>query len=257
MDFGWWIILLPVLVAFVLYYLFFFVIGAGLLGSGVKSRKLFPILIGLGVVTAPFTLQKLRELKAEQKADAVYEQLAALERTSLKGRLPRKFVAVGNLSDSDVNFIRNRYGLTPFPEAENDRLKAAYRTYRKTEYCYKYIYERQLAYREKHQPWNKLPICKPLPDSLQAALKIKEPVLFFVEGSAISYRRSNISIGEKYEIRLVTPREDLLVEYYEQREVDDPKGVTNSFSSGRKLDTQEPPLRMREFIQTAMKDASR
>lgn len=262
MEFGWWILLLPLLVAFILYYLFFFVIGSRFLKTGFKARKAVLVFIGIGVMTAPFTIQKIRDFKAQQKANDVYEYLASLERTSLEGRLPRKYVTVGSFTNANIKLIQNQYGLRPFPEAENNRLKAAYRNYRKAEFCHKYTYDRVAAYREKFQPRNKLPICRPLPDSLQDALNIKQPVLFFVEGSSTSYRRSNVMIGKKYEIRLVTPREDLLVEYFEEREIDSPAGVTNPLSSGRKLDSrkldkQEPTPTQQEFIQNALENASR
>ncbi|MDB2438523.1 hypothetical protein N9W89_07380 [Hellea sp.] len=257
MDFGWWILLLPLLVGLILYLLFFFVLGSGVLWAGFKSRKFIYTVIGIGVITAPFTIEKIQKFRAGQKADAIYAQLAALERTSLKGRLPGKFVAVGSFSDSNVNFLRDQYGLRRFPKAENNRLEAAYRDYRRTEFCYKHDYDRIKAYREKYDPRNKLSICDDLPESIQASLKTKEPVLFIIEGRSTSFRQTRFMVGKKYEIRLVTSREDLLVDYYEDREIDDPPRITSPFSSGRKLDKDGPTPTMREFIQGALKGASR
>ena len=100
-------------------------------------------------------------------------------------------------------------------------------------------------------------MCRDLPGSIQSALKINEPVLFFAEGSSTSYRRSNTLVGKMYEVRLVTRTEDLLVDYFEQRTVEDPVGITNPYSSGWKLDRRHKAPTMKEFIQTALEGASR
>ena len=249
-----WLLVFPVLLVAILYGLGFVTVGSTVAAKGVKSsnprRKIILILIGLAIITAPLTLLKIKHFIAGKKADAVYKELAALERIDMKGRLPKKFVAVGNFMPRDIQFIKTRYGMSLFPERENDRLEAAYRRYRKTMYCHKYLYKERMA------PNVNRSNCRDLPSSIQAALNIKEPVLFFAEGSNTSLRRSNIFIGEKYEIRLVTLKDDLLVEYFEEREVDDPKDLLNPYSSGRKRDSKENPPTMREFIEASLHGAS-
>lgn len=250
-----WLLVFPVLLVAILYVLGFITVGSSVVAKGVESKnpshKIILILIGLAIITAPFTSLKIKRVIVGKKADIVYEQLAALERIDLKGRLPKKFVTVGNFLPRDIEFIKSRYRMSLFPEPENERLKAAYRSYRKTAYCHKYHYKERIASNLN------LSNCRELPASIQSALNIKEPVLFIAEGSNTSLRRSNIFTGEKYEIRLVTLSEDLLVEYFEEREVDNPKGLLNPYSSWRKRDSKEKPQTMREFIESALQSASR
>lgn len=250
-----WILVFPVLVVAILYYLGFLTIGLSFVVSGLKSgnrgRRAILVLIGVGVVSAPFVISKIQRLIAERKADTVQQEIAGLERIDLQGRLPEKFVTVGRYHESDIEFIQRRYGMSQFAKRENDRLRAAYRNFRKAEFCHKYLYKKKIA------PNINISNCRDLPASIQAALDITEPVLFFVEGSSTSYRRSNIIMGKMYEVRLVTPQEDLLVDYYEQRTVDDPASITNPYSSGRRLDRRDKPPTKQEFVEAALQGASR
>ena len=254
---GWmfWILVFPVLLAAILYLLGFLTIGSGVIAWGLKSghpkRKILFILIGLGIIASPFIGMNIQHYFAEQKADRIQQELADMERIDLSGRLPARFVAVGGFTASDKEFIRKTYGIRQFPDAENDRLKAAYRNYRKAEFCHKYLY------REKIAPNVNISNCRDLPTSIQAALGIDEPVLFFVDGSSTSYRRSNVMVGKMYEIRLVTPQEDLLVDYFEERAIDRPPSILNPYASGRKLASEGRPPTRKEFIQNALQRASR
>lgn len=102
-----------------------------------------------------------------------------------------------------------------------------------------------------------IPICKDLPPSIHVAVNIKEPVLFFAEGSKTSYLMSNTRVGNMYEIRLITPTEDLLVDYYEDRILERPAGITNPFSSGYERDPDAPRLHIIDFIKRALEGAPR
>lgn len=250
-----WFLVLPVLVLAILYYLGFLTIGLSFVVSGFRSsnpgRRAILVLIGLGVVSAPFIFSKIQRLIAERNADTLQQEIAGLDRIDLAGRLPEKFVTVGRYHQSDIDFIGRRYGMSQFAKQENDRLKTAYRRYRKAEFCHKYLYKKKMA------PNINISNCRDLPASIQAALNIQEPILFFVEGSATSYRRSNVIIGKMYEVRLVTPQEDLLVDYYEQRTVDDPASIINPYSSGRRLDWRDKPPTKQEFVEAALQGASR
>ena len=250
-----WLLVFPVLAAAFLYFLGVFTIGSGLVVAGLKSarsgRKAILVVIGIGVIAAPFIAMKIQSLVAQQEADAVQEQLAALERIGLQGRLPQRFVTVGSYGKADTDFIQKRYGLRQFSDPEDVRLREAYSSYRKTSFCHKFLYKEKMA------PNINIPNCRSPPESIQAALNIEEPVLFFVEGASTSYRRSNVIVGTMYEIRLVTKNEDLLVDYYEQRMLDDPAGITNPYTSGRKVDSDDKPPTQREFIEAAMQGASR
>ena len=106
-------------------------------------------------------------------------------------------------------------------------------------------------------PGTQIPICRDLPDSIQTALDIKEPVLFFADAESTSYRISNTFVGNMFEIRLVTRTEDLLVDYYEDRFLKRPAGITNPYSSGFTLDPNGQRVSRRVFIERAVDGAKR
>jgi hypothetical protein len=250
-----WLLIGPLFVLLILFYLTFFAGGMGFVVAAFRSatfaRKIIFLLLGLGVIFAPFAGNLVQRTFAEQNATKRQEQLAGMDRTDLAGKLPRKFVTVGNYSEADMAFIRTQYRMSQFPPDENDRLAAVYRHFRAQEYCLSHSSGKTLA------PGIDIPICKDIPDTIQEALGIGEPVLFFAEGSSTSYRRSNILVGAIYEVRLITPAEDLLVDYFEQTTIDAPASIMNPYSSGQRLKPDEKPPTRREFIQAALEGASR
>ncbi len=249
-----WILVFPVLLLMLLYYLGFLSIGIRTISSGAKSkrprRKLQTLLLGIVIILFPFLLIKAQHIRADQKADQRAEQLAAIERVNLVGNMPRKFVTVGNFSDDDIAFIKRQYRIGTYPKTEAERLAAAYRHYRRTEFCHTHSSGKMMSSKIK------IPICKDLPDSIQTALDLREPTLFFAEGSNTSYRVSNTSVGKMYEARLITKTRDRLVDYYEERFVERPAGITNPYSSGFKRVPNQPRFSRRDFIQRAMEGAA-
>lgn len=248
-------LVLPVLVAAILTYLGILAVGLGTILAAFRSAH--PLLkgallsVGLLVILSPFLFHTGMEMRAHQKADLRQAHLAQLERVDLAGRLPRNFIAVGGFWPEIITFIQTRYGLRTYPAAENKRLVDAYRAYRRAEWCHRRFPGNQMM------PGTKLPKCSSLPDSAQSALGLREPLLVFAEGFNTSMREDNILAGDIYEIRLITPREDLLVAYYEERTVEDTPSIFNPYASGRRNASDERPPTLKAFIETSMQGASR
>lgn len=254
MDNGaFWLLVFPLLLAAVLYFFGFFTVGLGFISSALKSKspafKPLLLFIGLGIASYPVLAIKMQQFRADEKADERQDYLADLEKVTLNGRLPQKFVTVGRFSESDIDFIKRRYRLGQYSKIETDRLARAYRLYRKAEFCHTHSSGKTL-------PGTQLSICRDLPDSIQSALNTKEPILFIAEGSNTSLRTSNKIVGNMYEVRLVTKSDDRLVDYYEDRTLDRPAGITNPFSSGVKRDPKAEKLSRRDFIQRAFQTAN-
>lgn len=254
-SWAFWLLVFPVLLAAVLYFLGFFTVGLGFVSSASKTRnprrRLIKLFVGICVILAPFLLIKFQHIRADIKADQREVQLANMERVHLAGRLPKRFVAVGGFQQTHIDLIKKESGMGQFPKTENDRLASAYRQFRRVEFCHSHSSGKMMS--KKIQ----IPICKDLPQSIHAALNIKEPVLFFAEGSNTSYLMSNTHVGNMYEVRLITSTEDLLVDYYEDRILERSAGVTNPFSSGYKRDPDAPKLHIIDFIKRALERASR
>ena len=256
MDSGaFWILVFPVLLVTMLYYLGFLTAGLSFVKSAFKSKnpgRIFALLvIGISIISVPFLLTKFQHAKADKKADQRAEQLANLDRLDLAGRYPKWFVTVGGYQRTHIDLIKKESRMRQFPQAENDRLARAYRLYRRAEFCHSHSADKTLSGNVK------IPICRDLPESIHAALNIKEPVLFFVEGSSTSYLMSNTRVGNMYEVRLVTPTQDLLVDYYEDRVLERPSGITNPYSSGYKRDPDAPRLHIIDFIKRNLEGARR
>jgi hypothetical protein len=128
---------------------------------------------------------------AQQMADRREAELAKLERVNLAGRLPTRFIAVGDFRPELLNFIQTEYRLGRFPADDETRLVDAYRLHRAAERC-----NRRFA--GETQPGTKLPKCRALPGSLQRALALREPILVFAEGRHTSLREDNVLAGEIY-----------------------------------------------------------
>lgn len=253
-NWAFWILVFPMLLIAILYYLGFLTVGLGFVSSAFKSRsivgKFVFLLVGIGVISLPLLAVKIQHFQADRKADQRQEYLDNLARVSLNGRLPLKFVTVGRFSKPDIDFIKRQYRIGQYSQTETDRLADAYRLYRKAEFCHTHSSGKTL-------PGTQIPICRDLPESIQAVLEIKEPILFFAEGSNTSLRTSNTFVGNIYEARLVTRSEDLLIDYYEDRTLERPAGITNPYSSGLKRDPNAERLSKRDFIQRALKGARR
>ena len=249
-------LVLPVIVAAVLTYLGILVIGLGPIVAVYRSApgylKGLLLAAGILVILSPALFHAGVHLQAGKEADRRLADIAQLERADLAGRLPKHYIAVGGGFSSDLHaFVETRFGLRRFPEAEDKRLSEAYRGWRRAERCHRLNPDNPML------PGTRLPACKPLPGSLQEALGIGEPVLVFAVGHATSLLQDNTIAGEVYEIRLVTPQEDLLVAYFEERTVRDTPSVFNPYASGRKNASTERPPALKDFIETSLEGASR
>lgn len=248
------ILVLPGLLLAGLVYLGILAVGLGTIVAAFKSAhpvlKGTLVLAGVLVILSPVLFQWGTDMRAQKKADQRQAHLAQLERASFAGRMPARFITSGNFGPELRQFIRTRYRLAEFPEAENQRLVEAYRAYRGAEWCH-----RRFPGNPPMMRGTKLPTCKPLPDSVQSALGLREPILVFAEGFNTSMREDNILAGEIYEIRLITPEDDLLVAYFEERTVEDRSGMFNQYASGRRNASSEQPPTLKAFIETAMKEA--
>jgi len=246
-----WLLVFPVLLVAILYYLGFLTAGLSFIGAtfkrGAPKRNLLVLFIGLLIAAAPFIASKIQRIQAERQADLWQAEIANFERVNLRGRMPKKIVIMNSAREARLLPIAAKYGLRPFDDAEAGRLRSAYRQYRRNAYCHSHSSGKMMS--DKIQ----IPVCKPLPESLQNVLNLREPVLFFAEDSATSYRRTNILMGDKYELRLVTPRQDLLVDYFEQRTLKKPIGITNPFGSGWILDHTHKPPRDEVFLESALR----
>jgi hypothetical protein len=180
------------------------------------------------VILSPVLFHFGMDIRAHHKADKRLAELAALERTSLAGRLPRHYIDTGEFYPELDAFVRQRHGLRRLPEPEDERLSQAYQHYRAAENCHRRNPDNPML------PGTQLPICRPVPESVQSALGLREPLLVFAAGHATSMMEDNILAGKIYEIRLITPEEDLLVAYYEERTVENKPGIFNPYASGRR-----------------------
>lgn len=247
------ILVLPGLVLAGLVYLGILAVGLSTIVAAFKSAhpvlRGTLVLAGVLVILSPVLFHTGMDMRAQHKADRRQAHLAQLERASLAGRMPARFITSGNFGPELRQFIRTRYRLAEFPEAENRRLVEAYRAYRRAGRCHRRFPGNPMM------RGTKLPSCKPLPDSVQSALGLRAPILVFAEGFNTSMREDNILAGEIYEIRLITPEDDLLVAYFEERTVEDKPGIFNQYASGRRNASSQQPPTLKAFIETAMKEA--
>ncbi len=249
----WWIVV-PMLVAAAITYLAIAAVGLGVIVAAYRSLN--PMLsaalmaAGVLVIASPALYHMGMEWHAQSQADVRQVDLERLERTELAGRLPRRFIAVGDFTPELISAVEIRHDLRRFSEAENKRLVDAYRAYRKAERCHR-------LFGGETVPGTKLPKCKPLPASIQTALALREPVLVFASGRDTSLRQDNIMAGEIYEIRLITPQDDRLVDYFEERTVKGTPSIFNPYAPPRRLDDDAPAPTLEAFIDSALQNASR
>lgn len=251
---AFWILVFPALAAAVLVWLALLVVGLGVIRAARRSSN--PVLraallsAGLAVIASPVLYHTGLDRLAQQKADRRAADLSRLERVDLAGRLPKRFIAVGDFRPELLSFIEAEYRISRFPENEETRLIDAYRLFRSAERC-----NRRFA--GETQPGTKLSKCRAPPESLQRALALRESVLVFAEGRHTSMRDDNVLSGEIYEIRLITPQEDLLVDYFEERTVEDFPSIFNPYAARRRNAADEAPPTLKAFIETAMEEARR
>lgn len=249
----WWLVF-PSLAAAALVILALLAVGIVAIRAGLRSAswrtKTLLLAAGALVIASPILYHAGMDLRAQHKADQRQARLAEMERADLAERLPGKFIAVGDFRPELIDFIRTRYQLSSFPAAENTRLEAAYRAYRSAERCHR-------RFPGEMMPGTKLPKCRRLPDSVQSALGLHEPILVFAEGRDTSMREDNFIAGQIYEIRLITPHEDLLVDYFEERTVTGTPSIFFPWAPGRLRDADNPAPPLRDFIEAALKGASR
>lgn len=248
-------LVLPVIVAAGLTYLGILVVGLGPIAAVYRSApgylKGLLLAAGILVIFSPALFHAGVNLQAGKEADRRLADIAQLERADLTGRLPKHYITVGGGFSPGLHaFVETRFGLRRFPEAEETRLSETYRSWRQTERCHRLNPDNPMF------QGTQLPICRPLPGALQSALGLGEPVLVFAVGHATSLLEDNIIAGEVYEIRLVTPQEDLLVAYFEERTVRDTPSVFNPYASGRKNASTERPPALQDFIETSLEGAS-
>ncbi len=242
------------MIASAMWYLGYLLPAAVLIKTAFRSRSLTVglILIAAAVAFAmtPFVLPKKFEEKA--KVDAVDRQtyIANLPRYDIRLKMPKKIVNLGRLSEKDLQTLSTKYGIKEFNDFEDERLKEAYASYRRTEYCYRHIAGTEPK-SLKNSPLGMVPSCNQLPESMIVALKPKMPAIYFVENKSMSEKMKGPIQGTSYEIRYISATEDLLIDYFEQKTVEEFKRP-GQVTSGRKLDhTHKPPRRM-EFITLAL-----
>lgn len=249
------LLVLPVLIAGILAYLGILAVGLGTVVAAFRSAhpvlKGTLLLVGVLVILSPVLFHTGIEMRAQHKADQRQAKLEQLERTSLAGRLPGHFIALGGSFRPELlTSIKTRYGLRTYPEAENRRLAEAYRSYRRAELCHR-------RHGGEKMPGTALPKCRTLPETVQGALDLREPLLVFAEGFNTSMREDNVLAGDIYEIRLITPQEDLLVAYFEERTVEGTPTIFNPWTPPRRNSADTQPPTLEQFIETALQGASR
>ena len=249
----WWLVA-PSLVAAILTYLVILFVGLGTIWAAHRSAhplvKGALVSVGMLVILSPLLFHAGMEMRAQHKADVRQADLAEMERVDLAGRLPARFIAVGSFRPELIDFIEARYRLSRYPQAENKRLVGAYRAYRRAERCHRVLAGVMM-------PGTKIPVCKTLPDKVQSALDLREHLLVFAEGRDTSLREDSTIAGRIYEIRLITPQEDLLVDYFEERTVEGTPSVFNPYASRRRLASDAQAPNIKAFIETAMQRAGR
>ncbi len=165
----WWLVA-PALVAAILTYLGILFVGLATIRAAYRSAhplvKVALFAVGTMVILSPFLFHAGMEMRAQHKADVRQADLAEMERVDLAGRLPARFIAVGNFRPELIDFIEASYRLSRYPQAENKRLVAAYRAYRRAERCHRVLAGEMM-------PGTKIPVCKTLPDKVQSALGLR------------------------------------------------------------------------------------
>ena len=247
-NFGYWLLIGPLVLIAVLYVLGFFTAGAIVAGGARRARprqKSVFLVLGLLIAVAPWLHLKWMDARELARAEARLNRLAELERIDLKGRIPDRILVSGRSASPLLMKAAARYGLRPYAEDEAARLSAAYGRYRANEYCLRTDPDAMI-------PGTAIRRCKPLESSIQEALELREPILVFAHDNSTSYRQSNTYVGAMYELRLITAREDRLVDYYEELSVNAPFSPIRPFGSGWRKATNERPMRPEDFLIRAL-----
>lgn len=249
-----WLLVFPILVTAILALMVILVVGLGTIRAALKSTnaavKTVLLIAGLLVIASPVLYHWGMEQHVQGRADQRQTYLDNLERISLAGALPRRFIAVGNFRPELTAHIRSQYRLMSFPEVQEERMVEAYRLYRRAELCHR-------RFGDEVVPGTALSKCRPLAVSVQSALNLNEPILVFAEGRHTSLREDNVSAGKMYEIRLITPKQDMLVDYFEERTVKGTPSIFNPYAPERRRASRQRAPTLREFIEGAMHEASR
>lgn len=249
-----WLLVFPILAMAVLTFVVILAVGLGTIRAALKSTntavKSMLLIAGLLVIASPVVYHWGMEQRAQGNADQRQTYLESLERISLVGILPRRFIAVGNFRPELIAHIRSQYQLMPFPEVQDEQMVEAYRLYRRAELCHR-------LFGNETVPGTALSKCRSLAVSVQSALNLKEPILVFAEGRHTSLREDNVSAGKMYEIRLITPDQDFLVDYFEERTVNGNPSIFNPYAPERHRASNQRPPTLHEFIEDAMHEASR
>lgn len=244
-----WLIVLPMLVAAIAIYLVILVIGLFTAGAALKTSrpklKIALATLALIIIASPVLYHLGMDARANQQADARAARIDSIPRVDIAGRMPATFIAVGSFPPDMTEFVQTKYGLRPLPAAKNDRLVSAYINYRKAELCHRRFGDQTVA-------GTKLAACKPLHGSIQQALSLKAPLLVFAEGRHTSLREDNVIAGKIYEIRLITPQEDGLVAYFEERTIKGTPSIFMPYTPPRRKASTERPPHIKTFIEEAL-----
>lgn len=251
-----WLLVFPLIIIAVLWYLGFITTGLLILTRAFKSKSiLFATLLSLiaiGVIAYPFVYPKAYEKVAEKDSKSREQQLNDLPRYDVSQNMPRYFVNMSKLSETDLNYIKKKYKFREFYSKEDTRLKEAYEKYRRTEYCIKHIASKKKPKSLRKENLHIVPSCGKKADNLSAALDQRQPAIYFIEGFNTAYRLKGPLRGKIYELRYVTPTEDYLIDYFEQRTIKEPRTPANPFSSGRDLDWRHTPPERLDFIKDGL-----
>lgn len=190
------------------------------------------------------------DAKKESKLREQY--LNALLRHDISQNIPRRIVNMGKLSETDLTYIKKKYNLHEFHSREDERLKEAYEDYRSTEYCIKHIASKKKPKSIRNSLLGAIPSCGKMPENLPVSLKQSEPAIYFIEGFSTAYRLKGPLHGSIYELRYISPTEDYLLDYFEQRTFKVAKTRSNPYTSGRDLDWRHTPPQRLDFIETAL-----
>ena len=254
MDWIYWLLIGPVLVVALLYVAGFAGAGVAVIRAGSAQRpgRRRLLVWGLGgvIAFAPALLLKAQDHRMAREAEARQAGLAALPRVDITRQRPRRVLFVGVIDELEAR-IAKAHGLRRFADSEAERLQQAYRRQRSAESCHR-----------RHPPGavmrgTRIPVCRDVPaDSLSEVLGLRETILVVVSGRSVSQRQSRVSVGPMYELRLVGPHRDDLVDYYEQTMIRQPASVLRPFSSGWRLKAGERGRRLDDFVADALEGAA-
>lgn len=219
----WWLLIIVVIVSCIIFYGKFLLLSTVLVKISSKDNSNSTLNIIIVTVTlvviysilAPQINQHYHQKKTKNRITQIME----FERTSLVGRLPNRYVQFFSLKDEELRKLEKTHNISPVSASEKKRIYRLYSRYQNHAYnCYR-LYKIGSKSPPTMEDYYSKEKCDSFPRSLPEALKLEEPILFLLSGANTTMR--DTPAGIMNEVRLITPEDSFLIEYYEMRPSED------------------------------------